>query len=256
MKQKMIFMGLVVVALSAASCRTHYTMTSISRTRIVVDKRYDARPDAAAMAFIQPYRHEVDSLMTPVVGQVSHYMFSRRPESPLSNLLTDILMSAGSTYQEHPEFAVYNMGGIRAALAQGPVTLGDILDVAPFENKICFLTLSGNKVMELFRQIAMRGGEGVSHGVELVISKDGKLLKALIDGAPVDENKAYRVVTLDYLAQGNDQMTAFKSGTDVHSPKGKQDNVRDLITNYFRNCTAKGIIVDREVEGRIKIVDE
>ena len=31
------------------------------------------------------------------------------------------------------------MGGIRAALAKGKQTVGDVNDMAPFENKICFL---------------------------------------------------------------------------------------------------------------------
>ncbi len=255
MKHNIILLGGIGMAITVASCHTPYSMSGISRTRIVMDQRYDAHPDAQAMAFMKSYSHEVDSLMTPVVGNVARYMAKDRPESPLSNLLSDILMESGPLYNEHPDFAVYNMGGIRAALAEGPVTLGDVLDVAPFENKICFLTLSGEKVMELFGQIAMRGGEGVSHGVELVISKSGKLLSARVNGAEIDAAKSYRVVTLDYLSQGNDQMTAFKSATKVNALTGKEDNVRDLITKYFRACTQKGIVVDRQVEGRIKIAE-
>ncbi len=82
-------------------------------------------------------------------------------------------------------------------------------------DKICFLTLTGKDVLELFSQIAMRGGEGVSHAVKMDISKDGKLLDATLNGQPIDEKASYRVATLDYLAEGNDQLTAFKKGTDV-----------------------------------------
>jgi 2',3'-cyclic-nucleotide 2'-phosphodiesterase (5'-nucleotidase family) len=230
-------------------------MTDISRSRILVDCRYDARPDAAAAAFIKPYSRQVDSLMSPVVGSVARYMSDYRPESELSNLLSDILLWSGKRYGETPDFAVYNMGGIRAAFAKGPVTLGHILDVAPFENKICFLTLSGETLKELFRQIAKRGGEGVSHGVELEITKDGKLVKALVNGKEVDEHKNYRVATLDYLAQGNDQLTAFKSHSDIKSPQGQEDNVRELIREYFKEQTTAGNVVDSKVEGRIKIVE-
>ena len=73
-------------------------------------------------AFLLPYKHQVDSLMSPVVGEVSEYMSARKPESTLSNLLADILLWGGKNYQESPDFAVYNMGGIRAAFAQGDVT--------------------------------------------------------------------------------------------------------------------------------------
>ena len=144
MKKNILFLWLMAATLGVCSCRTHYAMSGISRTRIVVDKRCDAHPDAEAAAFVKPYQHQVDSQMRPVVGQVARYMRAHRPESELSNLLTDILLKGGKAYGERPDFAVYNMGGIRAALAKGAVKLGDVLDVAPFENKICFLTLSGD----------------------------------------------------------------------------------------------------------------
>ena len=132
------------------SCRSHYVMSGIERSRILVDSRYDALNDAQVDAFMAPYKHVVDSMMSPVVGEVARYMAAHRPESELSNLLADILMWAAERYNEKPVFGVYNMGGIRAGLAKGKVTYGDVLDVAPFENKIAFLTLSGEKVLELF----------------------------------------------------------------------------------------------------------
>jgi 2',3'-cyclic-nucleotide 2'-phosphodiesterase (5'-nucleotidase family) len=192
-------------------------------------------------------------MMSPVVGSVARYMAAVRPESPLSNLMADILLWTGKAYQEHPDFAVYNMGGMRAAFSKGPVTYGDVLDVAPFENKICFLTLKGDKVLELFREMASVGGEAVSHGVNLVITKDYKLKSASLNGKPIDPQADYRVATLDYLAQGNDKMVAFKAKTNVVSPQNTENNVRFLIINYFREQTAQGKVVDREVEGRIVV---
>jgi 2',3'-cyclic-nucleotide 2'-phosphodiesterase (5'-nucleotidase family) len=142
---------------------------------------------------------------------------------------------------------------MRAAFSKGPVTYGDVLDVAPFENKICFLTLKGDKVLELFREMASVGGEAVSHGVNLVITKDYKLKSASLNGKPIDPQADYRVATLDYLAQGNDKMVAFKAKTNVVSPQNTENNVRFLIINYFREQTAQGKVVDREVEGRIVV---
>lgn len=142
------------------------------------------------------------------------------------------------------------MGGIRSNLAKGKVTIGDVNDMAPFENKICFLTLKGDKVLELFQQIAHRGGEGLSHAVRMVITKDGKLKSVTLNGEPVDPEKSYRVATLDYLAEGNDQLVAFKSGTDVFAPKQKENNVRYIIMNYFREMKAQGKEVKSKVEGR------
>ena len=178
-------------------------------------------------------------------------MAAHRPESELSNLLADILMWAAERYGEKPVFGVYNMGGIRAGLAKGKVTYGDVLDVAPFENKIAFLTLSGEKVLELFQQMALSGGEAVSHGVQLVITKDHQLKSAKINGEDVDPNASYRIVSIDYVIQGNDRMEAFKAKTNVNSPQEERNNLRYIIMDYFREQMQQGKVVDREIEGRI-----
>jgi 2',3'-cyclic-nucleotide 2'-phosphodiesterase (5'-nucleotidase family) len=254
MKDKKI-LGLLATAglLAVTSCVSHYEMTGIERSRILIDKRYDARPDAQAAAFLAPYKHKVDSIMGPVVGETAHYMAAHRPESDLSNLLADILVWGGKDFGEHPDFAVYNMGGIRAAFAKGKITFGDVLDVAPFENKICFLTLSGSQVLQLFGEMAAVGGEGVSKGVKLVISRDGRLISAQLNGKAIDPATSYRIATLDYLAQGNDHLDAFKRKTQVMSPQSEENNVRYIICNYFRDKAAKGEKVDARVEGRITV---
>lgn len=253
MRKTSTFIAIGMVALTAISCTNHYVLAGIERTRIVVDSRYDAQPDAEAVNFLAPYKQKVDSIMGPVVGSVAHDMAAKRPESDLSNLLPDILMWAAKDYNEKPDFGVYNVGGIRAALSKGNVTFGDVLDVAPFENKICFLTLKGEKVLELFSQIAMRGGEGVSHGVELVITPQGKLLSARLNGQEVNPQRNYRVTTIDYLAQGNDQLAAFKAHTNLNSPQEDSNNTRYIIANYFKVMHQQGKMVDSKVEGRIKV---
>jgi len=236
----------------------HYQLAGVERSRIIVDSRYDQNPDQTAAQFLAPYKQVNDSVMGPIVGQVAHNMHAKRPESDLSNLLADILIWSAKDYDEQPVFAVYNMGGIRADLTKGVVTYGDVLDVAPFENKICFTTLTGEKLMELFRQIAHRGGEGVSKGVELVIKMDekgetGELISARLHGQEIDPQAEYRVTTLNYVLEGNDGMTAFLDGTNSIAPQEASNNTRFLIMNYFREMMAKGIVVDSKVEGRIKV---
>lgn len=256
MKKRLSFLALTAVLLTAVACTSHYRLTSVSRERLVVDNRYDRQPDQQAIAFLAPYKHVVDSIMGPVQGTVAHNMTSGRPESDLPNLIADILLWAGVKYGEKPDFAVQNIGGVRADLTKGDVTYGDILAVAPFENKICFLTLTGSKVMELFQQIARRGGEAVSHGVELVLTPDNQLASARINGREIDPDDRYRVATIDYLAQGNDGLTAFQSGTDLNAPKADSNNTRFIIMDYFREQHAKGVVVDSKVEGRVKSLSE
>lgn len=232
-----------------------YMVADVSRSRILIDSRYDAAPDADAAAFLQPYKARVDSLMSPIMGTAACDMSRQRPEGTLSNLLADILVWGGRRSGEHPDFGVYNMGGIRASISRGTVTRGDILDVAPFENHLCLLTLTGDDVLELLKQIASVGGEAVSHEVRLVISPDGRLLEASVGGQPVDTARTYRIATLDYLAQGNDHLEAFKLKRDVVSPDGDANNVRFLIEDYFKDAAAKGESVTSKIEGRITVAD-
>ena len=231
---KILLASATMLLMAIPAFAQKFKVAKVERTRILVDKKWDAQPDAEAAGFLAPYKSKVDSIMGPVVGSIAHDMTRHRPESELSNLLCDILVWGGKQFDEQPVFSVYNMGGIRSNLAKGKITVGDVNDMAPFENKICFLTLTGDKVLELFQQIAHRGGEGLSSAVRMVITKEGKLMNVTINGEPVDPQKSYRIATLDYLAEGNDQLVAFKSGTDVLAPMQRENNVRYIIMNYFR----------------------
>ena len=256
MSSKQYLLGLFAILTMASCAPKHYHLTSVERSRIIIDSRYDQNPDEKAAAFLAPFKKVNDSIMAPVVGQVAHNMHATRPESDLSNLVSDILVWAARDYHEQPDLAIYNMGGIRADLTKGDVTYEDVLSVAPFENKICFVTLTGEQLMQLFRQIAYRGGEGVSKGVELVITSadiGGELVSARLHGKEIDPQAKYRVCTINYLLEGNDGMRAFTEGTDKAAPQEASNNTRFLIINYFQDMQRRGVVVDARVEGRIKV---
>ena len=253
MKVKTTMLALATMAMLASGCQSHYEVASVQRSRILVDARYDANPDEQAAEFLKPYKHVVDSIMGPVVGRSAKYMTAQRPEGELSNLLADILVWAAKDYGEKVDFGVYNMGGVRADLPKGTVTYGDVLDIAPFENKIAFGTMTGAEVLELFGQMAAVGGEGVSHSVRMVITKDGKLESATINGEAIDPAKEYRLTTIDYLLGGTDKMEAMKKCRNVNAPKDASNNSRFIIMNYFRDMLKQGKEVNAEIEGRVTI---
>ena len=254
MKTKTTISVLLLSALLLGSaCQSHYEVASIQRSRILIDSRYDSQPDQKAAEFLKPYKHVVDSVMGPVVGRSAKYMTAQRPEGTLSNLLSDILVWAAKDYNENPDFGMYNMGGVRADLPKGDVTYGDVLDIAPFENKIAFGTLTGAEVLELFGQMASVGGEGVSSSVRMVITKDGRLESATINGEPVDPAKNYRLTTIDYLLGGTDKLEALKKCRDINAPKDVSNNSRFVIMNYFRYMQKQGKEVYAQIEGRVVV---
>lgn len=256
MRKLRLFSAALPLILLASCAPKHYQLVGVERTRIIVDSHYDNQPDQAAADFMAPYKQVNDSIMAPVMGRVAHNMHAKRPESDLSNLLSDILVWAAKDYNEQPVLGVYNMGGIRADLTKGDVTYEDLLSIAPFENKICFVTLSGEQLMQLFRDIAARGGEGVSKGCELVITKadiGGELVSARLHGQEIDLKADYRIVTINYLLEGNDGLYTFPLGKDKVAPEDASNNSRFLIMNYFRDKMLRGEVVDAQVEGRIKV---
>ena len=253
MKKTMILAVIAAALMTMTACRHHYEVVSVERSRILIDSRWDAANNDEPTQFLAPFKHDVDSVLGPVVGHIARNMTPHRPESELSNLLPDILMWAAPKYNEQPVFAIYNMGGIRADLTRGTVTYGDVLDVAPFENKIAFATLSGADLLELFSQIAKRGGEGVSSAIRMEITKDGKLLSIKLNGEEIDPQKDYRYATIDYLLGGTDQMTAFAKSRDINAPKEASNNTRFIIMDYFRAMEKEGKVVDAQIEGRITV---
>ena len=246
MKKAIILVLLLAVQTVIPLMAQKYRVTNITRTRIVMDDKYVQ--DAEAMEYLKPYRHDIDSIMSPVMGHTVKYMKSYAPESELSNLLADIMAWCGCKYNEKPDFGMYNLGGIRAALPEGTITFGDINDMAPFENKIYFLSLKGSQVLQLCEQLA-RKPAGISHGLEIV-AKGKTLESARLNGEPIDPERTYRIATLDYLAQGNDGYTVLGEGFDANGPKDNSANTRYLIAEYFKEMTSQGKAVDSNIEGR------
>lgn len=246
--------AVLAVMLSLTSCHSSYEVTQIEGGRFPMDSTLDVHSDAEAAALLAPYKAQVDSVMYKVMGTAELSMDRFRPESPLSNLIADVLRGAATKVQEKPaDMGLINIGGIRNSLTEGDITVGNIYEILPFENSLCVLTMKGSAMKQLFENIAARLGEGVS-GVQLVISKEGKLLQATIDGKPVEDDKTYTVATIDYVADGNDGMTALLQAEKRICPEGA--TVRSLFMEYVERQTAAGKKITSRMEDRITMANE
>lgn len=243
--------ALLSAAFLLTSCHTSYEVVKAEGDRIPMDSTWDAAPDAEAVALLAPYKAKIDSVMYSVVGTAEMSMDRYRPESLLSNLIADVLREAAVGVQGKPaDMGLVNVGGIRNVLTEGPITTENIYEILPFENSLCILTMKGSAMKQLFENIAVRGGEGVS-GIQLEISKDGKLLQATIGGKPVADEQVYTVATIDYLADGNDGMTAFLQADKRECPEGA--TLRGLFMDYVKQQTAAGKKITSRMEGRVII---
>lgn len=250
--RKILVYTVLTGAVILQSCQSGYTIVSVEGGRVPITDVYDKHPDANAEATLAPYKAKIDSIMTPVIGYSAAKLTSYRPESPLSNLIADLLRSC--TQQKTgvmPDVGVMNIGGIRNILNKGEITVGNIYEISPFQNALAIVTMKGDVLTELFQQIASVHGEGLS-GANLEITQDGKLLKATVNGKAIDPTKSYQIATIDYLAEGNDKLEAFKKAESKTTPSDAV--LRDLFIDYVRDCQAKGKFINSSVEGRIRII--
>jgi len=242
--RKSLTLLVLLICLTVLSAK----VTMKAYTRMEVDKRYDTLAPADLVKTMQSYKIRLDQVVKRPIGTSTVYMESKAPESLLSNFLSDQLwQKAGEFCPEGVDMAIINFGGIRAPLPLGPLTVGDIYRIMPFENEMVVLELKSADLLTVLTKIAADGGEGVSN-IKMDVT-NGKISSLLIAGKPFDESRTYRVATIDYLADGNSGMTPFKNAVkriDTHL------KLRDAYISQIEKLTAQGKAVTSELDGRIR----
>lgn len=178
-----------------------------------LDKRYDSKPDADLADLINRYSAGVDSLMHHKVSEAQSDMAESSPE--LLNFFVDFLLEQGNKMAPNVDLALANKGGLRIAIPKGDVSKGQILNLLPFRNKIVVLDIEGKHLRDVLGVMARTGGNGITKSVYAEIDTTGnvnRLGAVKINGKPLDDNKTYRVVTIDYLAKGGDYMDGLTEG--------------------------------------------
>ncbi|KAL4777805.1 Metallo-dependent phosphatase-like protein [Aspergillus nidulans var. acristatus] len=142
---------------------------------------------------------------------------------------------------DEPALALINSGGVRAEIDEGPITRGEVLTAFPFGNAIVELEFSGadlRKVLEgavsyvnQFNGDEITSWFQVSRGVRIEFNPDNepgdRLVNVTIHGEAIDDERDYRVVTLDFLAGGGDSIFV---ATDDFITLDTQDEV---LTQYI-----------------------
>jgi len=247
-RRNLLAFVLCAACLTLAAQRTKSVV--VQAHRLEVTHAWDRLVSPHLDSLLRPYRAGVDSLRCPVLGESEVRMTAGRPESLLSNWVSDVLRRHSRTYGgKEASIGLCNVGGLRSTMPKGNVTVGDVFEITPFENRFCLLQLKGEDLLTLFQQIAHSGGEGIS-GAQLDISSEGQLLKATVCGKPVKEKKFYTIATIDYLAEGNDGLTALKKAVKLER---KKELVRDVLMNFIKEEQAAGRAISTQLEGRITV---
>jgi 2',3'-cyclic-nucleotide 2'-phosphodiesterase (5'-nucleotidase family) len=114
---------------------------------------------------------------------------------------------------------MHNNGGIRAGLPRGPITYGQLYAVLPFDNQLMALDLTGAQVLRILEQsLVERAGAMQVAGMTFRFSMSKpvgqRVLEATVGGQPLDPERVYRLVTIDYLAAGGDGQETFVEGAN------------------------------------------
>ncbi|GGC95090.1 bifunctional metallophosphatase/5'-nucleotidase [Vreelandella lutescens] len=197
-------------------------------------------PDEAALAQLAPFTQAIEALRDQQVGATAIRTLEnprhgqgeaqsvRANETALGNLIADGQLYAAQRVVPDTIMAFQNSGGIREALPEGEVTVGELVAVQPFGNRLTLLEVTGAELLETF-EIALAnapeengGFLQVSAGTQLVF--DSRLpvgervvsLKVNREGAmqAIDPDKTYTVATNNFTAAGGDSHAALGAAYD------------------------------------------
>ena len=242
------FILFTALLLSCASSKKNVQeLSSVESRNLQIDSTISADP--SMMAYIQPYRQDVDKKMGVVIGSASMALTKGKPEAPLNNFIADLMLERANLEFDKPvHVALTNRGGLRAAIPKGAVTLGNIYEVMPFENELVVLELNGDQMFTLAREIGEIGGEPIS-GMILEF-KEKKLAKMTVNQQFVDKDSTYYLTTTDFLSSPGRKRLALLS-TVPRRFLGV--TLRDAIIDKIEKLNAAGEEITAQIDGRIKV---
>lgn len=249
MRTKTIWIA--ILAISLLSCKSQYRITQMSGTIVEMNSTFDAAVNQPMRTLVQSYKTQLDKEMNEVIGTSAIYMDYARPESLLTNLTSDVMKAYGDEHLPGgADVAIMNVHGHRATMPKGQITVGNLYEIYSFDNTITFLELKGSDLIKIFQSYAAKGGAGVSENVRLIIDNK-KIGQLSLNGGNINPDKIYKIVTLDYLADGNDGMSAFKNALK------KTDTgitLRDVMIDYVKEQTRQGSEISSKLDQRISIL--
>lgn len=212
----------IIIALGAGllACSPHLnTGYNAERISVVSANGRDVEMDS----LVAPYRRELAKEMNRVIGSVAQDLSPERPNSLLGQWVTDLTLQYGKDsllagQTDEPVICLLNTGGLRASLSKGPLTVGDIYKIMPFDNQIVALKLPVSQLSEMAKYITQSGGEPIAG----CVLENGSIRFTQVEEEPTH----FWVITSDFLANGGDKMLFLQKAIER---KTKGVLLRDLL---------------------------
>lgn len=198
----------------------------------------DSALDLAAETINQPIGECVQTLEPRRAGEFA-----------LGNLIVDAMLAAQLSDGQQADIALHNNGGIRASLTKGSITFGELYAVLPFDDQLMVVSLSGAQNLEILEHsVSDRAGAlqvaGLTYRFAMSRPPGQRVTEATVGRQPLEPARVYRIVTIDYLADGGDGYDTFLEGADLTYG----DTAVWAVAEYIKAHSP----VDPKVEGRIQ----
>ena len=242
-----------LVELSAQNKKTAKPPKRIEWSLVKMDSLWNSSGELASTKIIAKYKPKVDSLDI-IVGTTAKELLRYPPESPLSNLAVDIIRFRANDYLASKglgkaDIALTNFGGIRTVFKQGGISVSDIFSVFPFDNRIVILEIKGKYIKKMLDDFAAIERMEPLSGIELII-ENKKVSKLLVGGKIVDDEKIYKLATIDFILGGGDKIFILKKAQNVIETGIL---IRDAVIEYFIKETKANRLIDANVDNRVII---
>ena len=214
-----------------------------------------AEPTGELKAVFDKVHEAVGKRLEEVLGKVETPLTrSNTAESNSGNFFADGLKSRTKS-----DCAFLNSGGIRADHKGAEITLGDVLEIFPFENVVVTFEVTGEGLKKICEKNANACLGNEKYGILQTAGvryeytpESGKpvVSNVTVNGEPVDPSKKYRCASIDFIAV--DQHEKY-FGTDVKVENVEKPGVllSKVEEDWVREQGKKGPI-HAEVDGRQK----
>ncbi len=175
-------------------------------------------PDPALADALRLDQQSIAAITSRPVARFASPLRRSGDEYGLGRLIADAQRNVAKT-----DVAIVNNGGIRADVAAGLATYGDLYDVEPFQNRLLRLAVSGRVLREALEH-TIAGVRPDAHIAGIEVWYDprkpagARVTKLRLPGGrDVDERRSYTLAVADFLAAGGSgyAMLAGATSADV-----------------------------------------
>ncbi|ANH05262.1 bifunctional metallophosphatase/5'-nucleotidase [Shinella sp. HZN7] len=190
---------------------------------ILIDS--SVKPDEAVLARIKELGGPIEELKNKIVAESAAPIdgsreVCRAAECAMGNLVADAILDR--TRSQGMTIAITNGGGLRASIDGGPVSMGEVLSVLPFQNTVATFQLKGSDLLAALEnglgQIEEGAGRfpqvsGMKYSFDKskpagsrVVSVEVKEGDAFV---PLDPARTYGIASNNYMRTGGDGYSIF-----------------------------------------------